>query len=135
MQGLMFINTRKKRGQMTLSDVDSAKIKKIRVKNSRFATQGLGWETKFSGGISMKHTKLFALPVLAIGLLVLGAIAFAQGGDSNNYKLLTTISIPNLVGFDISWVDSVAGRYYLANRGTGTSPATPNITVIDTEHL
>src|SRR5262249_31961521 len=52
------------------------------------------------------------------------------------YKLLTTITTPGeeLVGFDISWVDSEAGRYYLANRGTGTTPARPNITVIDTRH-
>jgi hypothetical protein len=35
------------------------------------------------------------------------------------YRLLTTISIPgNLAGgFDIGWVDSEAGRYYLADRG------------------
>jgi len=46
------------------------------------------------------------------------------------YRLLSTISIPgNLAGgFDISWVDSEAGRYYLADRGT------TSIDVIDTKH-
>src|SRR5262249_45816042 len=66
--------------------------------------------------------------------------AFSQDSEKNkpvSYKLLTTISIPNLTGFDISWVDSEAGRYYLANRGntTVTPPVGPNITVIDTEHV
>jgi hypothetical protein len=75
---------------------------------------------------------------LALGLLLLCAIAYGQGGDHANYQLLNppvTIPIPTLVGFDISWVDSGAGRYYLANRGTGVTPPKPEITVIDTEHL
>jgi len=53
------------------------------------------------------------------------------------YEFLTTINIPGgLTGFDISWVDSEAGRYYLANRGNATAapPVPPNIPVIDTEH-
>jgi hypothetical protein len=53
------------------------------------------------------------------------------------YKQLTTITIPEgLVGFDISWVDSESGRYYLANRGNAkaTPPVAPTIDVIDTEH-
>jgi len=39
-----------------------------------------------------------------------------------------------LNGFDISWVDSETGRYYLANRGDGTltPPVGPSISVIDT---
>ena len=54
--------------------------------------------------------------------------------DINPYRLLTTISITGgLVGFDISWVDSATGRYYLADRGTATTPPTPRIDVIDTE--
>src|ERR1041385_346316 len=98
----------------------------------------------------MKNKTLFALPMLALGILVLCAAIYAQGkgqgkgqgqGEGQEeghklgpYKLLTTITTPGeeLVGFDISWVDSAAGRYYLANRGTGTTPARPNITVIDT---
>jgi hypothetical protein len=88
----------------------------------------------------MKYKKLFVLPMLAIGVLVLCATANAQDSDKDKdklgpYKLLTTVTLPEeLVGFDISWVDSEAGRYYLANRGTGTTPAKPNITVIDTRH-
>jgi hypothetical protein len=86
----------------------------------------------------MKKT-LFALPMLALGVLILSVTAYAQDSDKDKlgpYKLLTTINnFPaELVGFDISWVDSEAGRYYLANRGTGTTPATPNVTVIDTRH-
>jgi len=91
----------------------------------------------------MKKT-LFALPMLALAVLVLCVTASAQDSDKDKdkdkdklgpYKLLTTVATSKeLVGFDISWVDSEAGRYYLANRGTGTTPATPNITVIDTRH-
>lgn len=82
--------------------------------------------------------KKILLSMLAVGLFVLCAIASAQEeGHSKNgpYQLLTTISITNLTGFDISWVDSEAGRYYLANRGSGVTPPAPEITVIDTEHL
>jgi hypothetical protein len=91
----------------------------------------------------MKHKKLFALPVLALGVLVLCATAYAQNSDQGKgkdklgpYRLLTTVSIPGgLVGFDISWVDSKKGRYYLANRGNAAAvpPVAPNIPVIDTE--
>jgi len=83
--------------------------------------------------------KLFALPMLAIGVLVLCATAYAQDSDKDKlgpYRLLTTITIPSgLTGFDISWVDSQAGRYYLANRGNATAvpPVGPSIDVIDTE--
>jgi hypothetical protein len=86
----------------------------------------------------MKTKSLFALCALGFALFVLFNSAFSQDSDSKvgPYKLLTTITTPGeeLVGFDISWVDSEAGRYYLANRGTGTTPARPNITVIDTRH-
>ena len=82
--------------------------------------------------------KLFALPMLALGVLVLCATAYAQDSDKDKlgpYKQLTTIDIPGeLVGFDISWVDSEAGRYYLANRGTASTPPAPSISVIDTRH-
>jgi len=90
----------------------------------------------------MKNKKLFALPVLALGVLVLGATAYAQNSDQGNgasgklgpYRLLTTISNdPLLHGFDISWVDSDKGRYYLASRGNNATPSVPNILVIDTE--
>jgi len=90
----------------------------------------------------MKNKKLFVLPTLALGVLVLCATAYAQNSDQGKgkdddklgpYRLLTTVNIGPLAGFDISWVDSKHGRYYLANRGTGTTPATPHISVIDTE--
>src|SRR5437764_8323667 len=90
----------------------------------------------------MKHKKLFALPIFALGVLVLCATAYAQNSDQGNgasgklgpYRLLTTISNdPLLHGFDISWVDSEHGRYYLANRGNNATPSVPNILVIDTE--
>jgi hypothetical protein len=104
----------------------------------------------------MKNKKLFALPLLAVGILFLCMTAYAQNSDKGNngnnnklgpYRFLTTIPATSMAGgsaaFDISWVDSKRGRYYLANRGTGTTPATagpcpaappcPNITVIDTE--
>ena len=90
----------------------------------------------------MKHKKLFALPIFGLGVLVLCATAYAQNSDQGNgasgkvgpYRLLTTISNdPLLHGFDISWVDSEHGRYYLANRGSNATPPVPNILVIDTE--
>ncbi len=90
----------------------------------------------------MKHKKLFALPIFALGVLVLCATAYAQNSDQGNgasgkvgpYRLLTTISNdPLLHGFDISWVDSEHGRYYLASRGSNATPSVPNILVIDTE--
>src|SRR5207249_4952194 len=87
----------------------------------------------------MKRKELFALFVLTLAVFAIFAAAYAQDSDKGKlgpYKLLTTVTTPGeeLVGFDISWVDSEAGRYYLANRGTGTTPARPNITVIDTRH-
>src|SRR5262249_53658225 len=85
----------------------------------------------------MKTKKLLAFSVLVLVMFAVGA--HAQDSDKHKpgpYKLLTTVTTPGeeLVGFDISWVDSEAGRYYLANRGNGTTPARPNITVIDTRH-
>ena len=88
----------------------------------------------------MKHKKMFAVPLLVLAVLALFAAAYADDSDKDKlgpYKLLTTITIPEgLVGFDISWVDSEAGRYYLANRGNATAvpPVGPTIDVIDTRH-
>ena len=91
----------------------------------------------------MKHKQLFVLPTLALGVLVLCATAYAQNSDQGNgkdklgpYRLLTTVTIPGgLAGFDISWVDSKKGRYYLASRGNPAAvpPVGPSIPVIDTE--
>jgi len=84
----------------------------------------------------MTRKKRIALTLLVPAALAVFAVAYADSNEDKlgPYKLLTTISIPDLVGFDISWVDSASGRYYLADRGTGNSPATPRIDVIDTEH-
>jgi hypothetical protein len=90
----------------------------------------------------MENKKLFAVSLLAVGILVLCTTAYAQNSDQGNnnklgpYRHLTTISIPGgLTGFDISWVDSKHGRYYLAARGNAAAvpPVGPNIPVIDTE--
>jgi hypothetical protein len=92
---------------------------------------------------AMNNKKLFALPMFALSVLVLCATAYAQNSDQGNgnsgklgpYRLLTTINNdPLLHGFDISWVDSDHGRYYLANRGSNATPPVPNILVIDTEN-
>jgi len=86
----------------------------------------------------MKHK--FAAPLLVLAVLALFAAAYADDSDKDKlgpYKLLKTITIPEgLVRFDISWVDSEAGRYYLANRGDATAmpPVGPTIDVIDTKH-
>jgi hypothetical protein len=73
----------------------------------------------------VKNKKLFTLCALGLGLLGSFASAYAQdsGNNTPGYKLLTTISnIPgNLAGvFDISWVDSETGRYYLTTRAVTT---------------
>lgn len=88
----------------------------------------------------MKNKELFTL--CALGLALLGSFAPAYAQDSDKvklgpYKQLTAISIPGgLTGFDISWVDSESGRYYLSNRGNATAPppVSPSISVIDTKH-
>jgi hypothetical protein len=51
-----------------------------------------------------------------------------------DYQQIATIPVPGgLAGFDISWVDSATGRYYLADR-TATS-GTGRIDVVDTQTL
>jgi hypothetical protein len=81
---------------------------------------------------------LYLLPIVALPIFF--AAAYAADNDKDKlapYRLLTTINIPEgLVGFDISWVDSERGRYYLANRGNAavTPPVPPGIDVIDTKH-
>jgi len=83
----------------------------------------------------MTQTKHIPLALLVPLLVFVAARADDdQNGSLSTYKLVTTISIPDLVGFDISWVDSESARYYLADRGTGNTPATPRIDVIDTDN-
>jgi len=87
----------------------------------------------------MKHKNLFALTGLVVAVMALCPRLYAAGPDKDKlapYKLIDTISIPDgLVGFDISWVDSESGRYYLADRGNAaaTPQVAPSIDVIDTK--
>jgi hypothetical protein len=78
----------------------------------------------------MKLHKRFTWPLVGLaflaGVTAAGARLYAAG-----YRQIATIAIPgNLAGgFDISWADAVAGRYYLADRGA------VSVDVIDTKHL
>ena len=89
----------------------------------------------------MKHMKRFVLPTLVSALLALFAAAsVANAGEDKlgPYKQIATVSVPSglVGGFDISWVDSDAGLYYLADRGnsTATPPVSAGIDVIETKH-
>ena len=88
----------------------------------------------------MKNKELFTMCALRLALLGSFASAYAQDSDKDNlgpYKQLTPNRISGgLTGFDISWVDSESGRYYLSNRGNATAqpPVSPSIAVIDTKH-
>ena len=85
----------------------------------------------------MKHQK----PTLVLAMLVVFANAPAAnaGGDKlGPYQQIATVTVPSglAVGFDISWVDSDTGMYYLADRGnsTATPSVSPGIDVIATKH-
>ena len=80
----------------------------------------------------MKQRKRFKGPLLGLALLAVFGAVRVLNAQIGVYRQVATITVPgNLsAGFDISWVDAVSGRYYLANRSV---PA--NITVIDTKHL
>lgn len=92
----------------------------------------------------MKHKQLFALTMSVVAVFVLFTVAHADDSDQEKlvpYKQIATITVPSGLhfpggGFDISWVDSETGRYYLADRGdsTATPPIAPSIDVIDTRH-
>jgi hypothetical protein len=78
----------------------------------------------------MKSAKLLLfLPLLFVAALLFLSVATSADDDkeSTNYRLVTTITNPPLNGFDISWVDSAIGRYFLADR------ADASIDVFDTE--
>jgi len=78
----------------------------------------------------MTEKRLFSIPLLVVAGLALPHRATAQF-PLPNYKQIATIAIPGgLASFDISWVDSANGRYYLADR-TATK-GTGRIDVIDT---
>jgi hypothetical protein len=93
--------------------------------------------TPFNEDLAMTHTKLFGLPLLGLATLTLSVAAYADDSKGDKlvpYKLLTTIAMPDLTGFDISWADSEGARYYLADRGNATAGIPPRIDVIDTRH-
>jgi len=79
---------------------------------------------------------------LVVAAPALFAAAFAAHSDDGDnldpYKKIATIAVFSGLafpggGFDIGWVDSVSGRYYLADRGNpNTVPKVPpGIDVID----
>src|SRR5215831_550874 len=82
------------------------------------------------GDVVMKQIKRFTSPLVGLALMAAAgatvAILHAAG-----YRQLATIVVPGNLsgGFDISWADAVAGRYYLADRGT------KSVDVIDTKHV
>ena len=79
----------------------------------------------------MKRQKCSNHVVVGLALLIAFAVASTASSAPVGYRQVATITIPGNLsgGFDISWVDAVAGRYYLADRGT------TSIDVIDTKHL
>jgi hypothetical protein len=85
----------------------------------------------------MKPKKSFTRLVMGVALLVAFAMAGAALNAQLGYRQVALISVPGNLsgGFDISWADAVSGRYYLANRNTGSVPPDPRVDVIDTKHL
>ncbi len=86
----------------------------------------------------MRQNRWLALFPLVTALSLITSVYAKDHENVAPYKLIATISIPGFGnGFDISWVDSEAGRYYLANRGNATAvpPVAAHIDVIDTRRL
>jgi len=83
----------------------------------------------------MKHKKLLASGLfLAAGIGAFGTAEAQTLQLLSDYKQIATIALPGgLTSFDISWVDSDNGRYYLADRGAGRGSG--RIDVIDTQTL
>ncbi len=79
----------------------------------------------------MKRQKCSTHVVVGLALFIVFAAVRTVFSAPVNYRQVATIAIPGNLsgGFDISWADAVAGRYYLADRGT------TSIDVIDTKHL
>jgi hypothetical protein len=90
-------------------------------------------------GASQMRKKLVVIPLFVLTVLALIAAATAKD-KLGPYTLLTTITVPadqgvpaNLAGgFDISWVDSANGMYYLSER-TGVA-GKGRIDVFDAEN-
>ena len=66
--------------------------------------------------MQQQHRWMLALVVVALSVVV--GVRAKDRDDFGPYRLITTVLIPGFGnGFDISWVDSEASRYYLADRG------------------
>jgi len=78
----------------------------------------------------MKRQKR-SIYVVGLALFFVFAVVSTIVSAPVKYRQIATITIPGSLsgGFDISWADAVAGRYYLADRGT------TSIDVIDTKHV
>jgi hypothetical protein len=80
----------------------------------------------------MKRAKLLlSIPLLFATLLLLWAVATHADNDGpqGEYPLITTITTPKgTTSFDISWVDSESGRYFLADKTAA------GVSVFDAEH-
>src|SRR6266480_4416281 len=90
----------------------------------------------------MKKNRWLVLSLLVAALSAITSLHAKDHAKDHEevgpYRLIATISIPGFGnGFDISWVDSEAGRYYLANRGNAAAvpPVAAHIDVIDTHRL
>lgn len=87
----------------------------------------------------MKRPADFAVPLFALALCITAQAVYADGPDKlGPYKQIATVTVPSGLagGFDISWVDTAARRYYLADRGNAKAspPVAPGIDVISTKH-
>src|SRR5262252_5890316 len=86
----------------------------------------------------MRQHYRWALVLVVAAVSVVVSVHAKDSEDNGAYRLITTVLIPGFGnGFDISWVDSEASRYYLADRGNPTAmpPVPPRIDVIDTRRL
>jgi hypothetical protein len=86
----------------------------------------------------MRQHNRWALVLVVAAVSVVVSVHAKDSEDIGPYRLITTVLIPGFGnGFDISWVDSEASRYYLADRGNpaATPPVPPRIDVIDTRRL
>jgi hypothetical protein len=86
----------------------------------------------------MQQLQRWMLAFVVIALAVVVGVRAKDHDDLGPYRLITTVLIPGFGnGFDISWVDSAASRYYLADRGNAavTPAVRPRIDVINTRSL
>jgi DNA-binding beta-propeller fold protein YncE len=86
----------------------------------------------------MQQLHRWTLAFVVVALAVVVGVRAKDHDDLGPYRLVTTVLIPGFGnGFDISWVDSEASRYYLADRGnTAVTPVVPpRIDVINTRSL